>query len=365
MKIGILTYHRAHNYGAMLQAYALQKVLQEAGHDACFIDYWPKEHEIQYALIKPITGNNFIQKIKCILASLLTFIRRYQRIRKFKDFSVRFLHIGNKIQYTEQNQLIKEIYDCVIVGSDQIWRNFDSSEKHIGFDPTYFCQNIAPSIRCISYAASMGVIKLDIEDQNILKQYLCRFDEILVRENNLKEVIDKLGYKSKVVLDPTLLLTKEQWNTLLPKKQFCKTQYVLYYELKPSKEALHFAQLKAKELGCRLLIMDARISLFPRRGHISYASPIDFLHAIRDAKYIIATSFHGTAFSIIFEKQFQTIGLNKNADRVITLLQHMGISEHYQEHPKEVEDINYNKLTQQLHTIKSHSINLLLKATKQ
>ena len=139
----------------------------------------------------------------------------------------------------------------------------------------------------------------------------------------------------------------------------------MYYELKPSKEALHFAQLKAKELGCRLLIMDARISLYPRRGHISHASPIDFLHAIRDAKYIIATSFHGTAFSIIFEKQFQTIGLHKNADRVITLLQHMGISEHYQEHPKEVEDINYNKLTQQLHTIKLHSINLLLKATKQ
>ena len=99
MKIGILTYHRAHNYGAMLQAYALLSYLRNNGHDVEIIDYWPDMHRVQYALIKPIVGNGIISKTKCIIATTITFIRRYMRIRKFEKFSQKYLNLNSIIQY--------------------------------------------------------------------------------------------------------------------------------------------------------------------------------------------------------------------------------------------------------------------------
>ena len=359
MKIGILTYHRAHNYGAMLQAYALLSYLRNNGHDVEIIDYWPDMHRVQYALIKPIVGNSIISKIKCIIATTITFIRRYMRICKFEKFSQKYLNINSTIQYPIPDWGYLQ-YDCVIVGSDQIWRNHESDGKHIGFDPVYFCQHIPKNIRCISYAASMGIIQLNKEDKDILKNYLNRFSRILVRENSLKEAIDELGFESAIVVDPTLLLSKDEWNKFLPNKRFHTTKYVLYYELVKSKEALVFAKHKAEELGCKLLIMDATIPLIPQRRHISYASPIEFLHAIRDAEFVIATSFHGTAFSVIFEKQFITIGLKKNADRVQTMLHQLDIEEHYQEHPQNVMDIDYAQVKIRFSKLVANSMHLLL-----
>ena len=359
MKIGILTYHRAHNYGAMLQAYALLSYLRNNGHDVEIIDYWPDMHRIQYALIKPIVGNSIISKIKCIIATTITFIRRYIRIRKFENFSQKYLNLNSTIQYPMPDWGYLQ-YDCIIVGSDQIWRNHESDGKHIGFDPVYFCQNIPKNIRCISYAASMGIIQLNKEDKDFFKNYLNRFSRILVRENSLKETIDELGFDSIIVVDPTLLLSKDEWNKFLPNKRFHTTKYVLYYELVKSKEALVFAKHKAEELGCKLLIMDATIPLIPQRRHISYASPIEFLHAIRDAEFVIATSFHGTAFSVIFEKQFITIGLKKNADRVQTMLHQLDIEEHYQEHPQNVMDIDYAQVKIRFSKLVANSMHLLL-----
>jgi hypothetical protein len=123
-----------------------------------------------------------------------------------------------------------------------------------------------------------------------------------------------------------------------------------------------FAVDKAKSMSCDLLIMNAQVHTIPRKNHISNASPIDFLHAIRDAEFVVATSFHGTAFSIIFEKQFITIGLSKNADRVKTLLQHLNISEHYQPHPASINNIDYTNIRPLLDKMKSKSQNLLLSA---
>ena len=362
MRIGILTYHRAHNYGAMLQAYALLSFLRSNGHNAELIDYWPLYHKHQYALIRPITGKNIGYMIKNAIADICTFWRRYKRIQHFTSFEHSYLNLPKEIRYTSENALKDINYDCVIVGSDQIWRNRDSNNHHIGFDSTYFCQNINPSTRCISYAASMGIIQLSESDKATLQQYLKRFCTILVRENTLNDLVHSLGYQAKVVLDPTLLLNKDQWNLSLPKKRFSSTRYVLYYELMPSAEATRFAQEKANSLGCKLLVMDARIPIIPKTGHISYASPIEFMHAIRDAEYVIATSFHGTAFSIIFEKQFLTLGLKKNADRVITLLSHLGLSQHYQEHPNDCNDINYKTVQYKLNELVASSSQALLTA---
>jgi polysaccharide pyruvyl transferase WcaK-like protein len=232
----------------------------------------------------------------------------------------------------------------------------------VGFDPVYFCQNTSNDVQCISYAASMGIININQQERNTLTQYLTAFDTILVRENSLKELINSLAIEAEVVVDPTLLLTKEQWNELLPSTRYRKHKYVLYYELIKSPEAMAFAIKQAKALNCKLLVMDSSIRTIPRKNHIAFASPIEFMHAIRDEEYIVATSFHGTAFSIIFEKQFITIGLNKNSDRVQTLLRHLDIEEHYQHHPTNVSAIKYDETSTVLHKIKTQSKQLLLAA---
>lgn len=362
MKIGILTYHRAHNYGAMLQAYALRTLLQDNYHNVQFIDYWPLSHQKQYALFKPILGKDALAKLKNLTINLLTLIRRYLRIRKFERFVQEHLRLSNTIVYHNDQQVISEFYDCIIVGSDQIWRNHITALQHVGFDPVYFCQTLTHPTHCISYAASMGIVDLSKTEELVLNQYLQTFNTILVRENSLKNLVEQLGHSAKVVLDPTLLLTKERWNKLLPHNRYRKQKYILYYELIPSKTARVFAEQKAKSMGCKLLIMDAVIHVLPRFGHIAYASPIEFLHAIRDAEYVIATSFHGTAFSIIFEKQFLSIGLKRNSDRVETLLNNLDITEHYQEYPKEVSAIDYQKVRTKLDLLRQISIEQLHQA---
>lgn len=363
MKIGILTYHRAHNYGAMLQAYALKTVLAKEGYHVDFIDYWPKAHQRQYQLIKPLHGKSFANKIINLIVDCLTLIRRSMRMHQFNRFAEKYLGLTSHIAHQDSSLLItKQMYDYVIVGSDQIWRNYEYEGKHVGFDPVYFCQNTSNDVQCISYAASMGIININQQERNTLTQYLTAFDTILVRENSLKELINSLAIEAEVVVDPTLLLTKDQWNELLPSTRYRKQKYVLYYELIKSPEAMAFAIKQAKALNCKLLVMDSSIRTIPRKNHIAFASPIEFMHAIRDAEYIVATSFHGTAFSIIFEKQFITIGLNKNSDRVQTLLRHLDIEEHYQHHPTNVSAIKYDETSTVLHKIKTQSKQLLLAA---
>ena len=362
MKIGILTYHRAHNYGAMLQAYALRTYLHNQGHDVEFIDYWPNSHNKQYTLFKPIRGKSLYFKILNIISDSVTLIRRTIRMNKFNNFRKKHLGINDSIKYTTNKEPIIEGYDCVVVGSDQIWRTQEYEGKHVGIDPMYLCTNIPNTTRCISYAASMGIISLTSEDEHVIRTSLKNFNTILVRENSLKQLVESLGYSAHVVLDPTLLLTKQQWDQLIPSHRYSQKPYVLFYELMPSQEALAFAKKKALSLNCELLIMDSIIHTLPRKNHISYASPIEFMHAIRDAEFVIATSFHGTAFSIIFEKQFITIGLKKNADRVKTLLQQVGITEQYQDLPIETSKINYKEVNTTLQTIRQHSQQLLVKS---
>lgn len=362
MTIGILTYHRAHNYGAMLQAYALRTFLCQNGFDAELIDYWPREHEKQYALIRKISGDSITAKSISLLSAILTFRRRHKRRLGFELFQEQFLQLPQNARYTEKESVISEKYDCIIVGSDQIWRNRQTGGKYIGWDKTYFCQTTAVP-HCISYAASMGVIDLDSTERDILTQYLRRFDTLLVREQNLCDLIQSYGYSSQVVLDPTLLFRKTEWNCILPATRYHTSPYVLYYELLPDTNALRFATAKAAELGCELVIMDANIHTIPRRCHVQYASPVEFIQAIRDAKFVVATSFHGTAFSLIFEKQFIITGLKDNADRVQTLLRAAGIPEHYQTEPvSSVSSIDYSLVSPILDTLRHKSQTLLLNA---
>lgn len=340
MKVGILTFHRAHNYGALLQAYALKTYLTSLGHEVSFLDYWPEWHANAYRIWNKDTFKkvSLLVKVKLLIAFILTLSRRFRRVRGFESFMRNYLNLPKTAKYTKAPICFDENYDLIIVGSDQIWRNWITESKYIGFDPIYFAVGLSVQVKYITYAASMGIIDYNSEEEKFLRNVLGNFSKISVREKTLQTLLSDLGYQSEIVVDPVFLLSREQWNELLPSKRFMKDRYVLFYRLMHSDEAFVLAQKMAKKMNCSLITITAAVPLLPRKDEMQTSSPLQFLHALRDAEFVVATSFHGTAFSIIFEKNFYVMGLGKNADRVISLLNTLGLENRYLLNPSDTEE---------------------------
>ena len=223
MKIGILTYHRAHNYGAILQAIAMLNVLRNMGHEVYYIDYWPNYHADSYKLFSKYNFRklSFVNKIKYILGQLLNYSKIRTRALNFYDA------IYNYIEPFCVPFSTKDKFDAIIYGSDQIWRRQITGH----YNPVYFANNPLKTKLHISYAASMGKICNDERCLTKLETYFKKFNAVSVRETDLQQLLDVLHVKSSLVLDPTLLLNKMEWNSIIPTKRIVEREYLLFYNL--------------------------------------------------------------------------------------------------------------------------------------
>lgn len=315
MKIGILTYHRSNNYGALLQAIALRKVLADMGHDVYFIDYWPAYHKHLYDIFsfESLKQKSFKNKIRYIGG----VIRKYRwikaRIQNFEDF--RSIYIYPYLSSMD------DMYDMVICGSDQIWRK--QREIHV-YNPVYFGKNDIKALRQISYAASMGVITKDENDKHVLKDYLSHLDSISVRENDLKELVEELGYDCEQSLDPTLLLNKEQWSSLINITPANSEKYVLYYKLLGNSFDEQLIKKFAKEHNLKLITLYGGAKK-ETENNITTASPRGMLSLINGAEFVFTSSYHGVVFSILFHKSFYA-AFSKNSGRAASLLSELNLS---------------------------------------
>ena len=329
MKIGLLTYHRAENYGAMLQAYALRTYLQGLGHDVSFVDYWPSYH-VDY--FKVFSWNRFKQsgwkrKIIYLQEASLWFYPKMIRSKRLQRFIHESLGVTGKPHYNE-NTKKTEHYDVVVYGSDQIWRK--QNMEGVEFDDWYFGAENIVADKKIVYAGSMGTVKTTaIEDK-----YVCRmmknFQKISVREADLQSYLKNLQITSTLVIDPVFLLSKEQWNQVAAPRNDKGEKYILFYNLLNKAESVRFAENLSSETGLPIKEINKKMS-FHHIGerYISTASVSEFLSLVRDAEYVVGNSFHGVAFSIIFEKQFFAVGMGEKSNRVETLLANAGIPERY------------------------------------
>lgn len=363
MKIGILTYHRAHNYGAMLQAYALKQFLQMQGHEVELIDYWPKAHQQAYALFPGCKQSSWALGLKESVARGMTLVRRTIRYMRFEQFAQAYLSVPHSIQYPNPD-VIRYPYDIVITGSDQIWRNYNSDCSYLGHDWVYFCKNIPPSVRRIAYAASMGILQNTIQEEEKIKRNLTAYQAIMVREMSLHAYLQSLDISSKVVCDPTFLLSREQWNKILPSERYHQRRYVLFYELLEGTTARKQAEAYAEHHNYDFVVITARVHPVPHRCVRQMESPLTFLQAIRDAEMVIATSFHGTAFSIIFEKNFMVTGLGANHARITSLLEKVHLLDRYYENsiPTDLPSIHYADVTSYKEAFIQDSVSALLKS---
>ena len=359
MRIGILTYHRSHNYGALLQAVALRYALTTMGHDVYFIDYWPQYHRQMYKLFSLAYALRCGKK-KCLkyMANAIRYRKlKKKRINSFQSFIKQYI-VPHCIPYSSH-----EYFDVVVYGSDQIWRKQPGLSNQ--FNPVYFADNVLQVSRHIAYAASMGVVKLDDVDYDFLKSKLGNFFCISVRENTLKEALRKIiDVDADVVLDPTMLLTLNDWEKLLPTERLLKKRYVLFYRLLEGSFDEKALSDFAKKFGCELIILDSAVR--EKKEHvISTAGPLDFLSLLKYAEFVFTSSYHGLVFSLIFKKQFYASFI-ANKDRAKSLLDSIGLNDRLLiANTKDISTeqfIDYESIEEKIKSLRMRSLDFLSQA---
>lgn len=354
MKIGILTYHRSHNYGALLQAIALRKVLSDMGHEVTFIDYWPDYHKHAYDSFsweRLRDSNNIKEALKYIKNFVLFPVSRKERIRNFNTFIDEYIApYVSSMNYS---------YDLVIHGSDQIWRK--QPEMHT-YNPVYFGKHQINTKRNISYAASMGILPVNDADKLLLKELLCHLDEISAREETLKNLVLELGYECRQDIDPTLFLTGKEWCDLLKISKKSTEGYVLYYKLLPDSFDEKKISLFAERHGLKLKIIHGSASRLKSEKNITTADPQHFVELIYNADFVFTSSFHGLVFSILFHKNFYA-SFSKNAGRAQSLLSAINQLDKLllpkSDFPGEYSSINYDEVEILLSNYRDDSLKYL------
>lgn len=291
-KLGIMTYHRANNYGAVLQAYALQKYLEMQNVENEIVDYRSTYLEKAYR------GISFSGELKNVFSTLSNLPIGKMKDKKFGMFRNEYLKLSKK--YSDSEILnADEDFDSFIFGSDQIW-NYDLS----GNDQYYLGSFVKNAKKLNSYAASFGTYRSAEE------KYVCllkRFNNVSIREDSGADFFKNITGRKDVatVVDPVFLLEKGEWEKLAythPQKN----RYIFLYTLQgKATQMMKVAQELSKKTGLPIIEMQAWFRPKPRNVKPRYwDDPIAFLSWIHDADFVITDSFHCTAFSIIFQKNF-------------------------------------------------------------
>ena len=327
MIIGIFTFHRAINYGAFLQAFALKTYLGSLGHEVEMVDYWPEGHADAYRLFpRSWKERSFIGKIKLLISLILRYNRAKKRSDKMLVLVKKHFGLTDIPCYQTPESLTNISCDCVVYGSDQIWWK-STIPNYSGFDSVYWGEYTSKKIRKITYAPSMGIIDLNRENKDKIRKWLCNFEALSVRETELQQSLQGLTDKRiSVVLDPVFLLSSVEWESYcVPIK---RSKYILYYNLLRSEEADNLAEIVAEQMQCDIVEITGSVHplKFGKR-YVQTANAIEFISLVKNAAFVITSSFHGTAFSLIFRKQFYSIGMGKRAGRVESLLEQLGLSD--------------------------------------
>lgn len=311
--VATITYHRSDNFGSVLQSYALGEKLRQMGYDQYVIDYRRKEVAEKYQVLRKPT-NRYLLLTDCYHLLHYTALRRRQQ--RFESFRQDCLRLSQT--YCSQKDLMENPpkADAYVVGSDQVW-NTDISD----FDESYLLTFVKDG-RKVAYAAS-GVAALPKKKQTYLKEAITGLDAVSLRENKAAVMLEE----DKVVLDPVLLLTKQDWESVCVDTGRKKRYMLCYFAGGVSAAFENFTKKKARELGLeRVVLMPEWRNLF-RSGNYAYdAGPREFVSLIRDAELVCTNSFHGTAFSILFNKPF-LVGQHVpfTDDRIATILGHLGM----------------------------------------
>ena len=346
IKVCTITHHTVPNFGAVMQAYALQKALDKLEVENEILNYKSMRVEkIYYRSFK--LCDNTKDRIKFFLH---TFQRK--RYKKFDNFVMKNLRLS-KEYYKENLQEANNEYDLFIAGSDQVW----NLNIHIG-DTSYMLDFLDDNSKKGSYAASFGYSKIPEKYHDVTASLLNKFSYLLLREKTGISIIESLNINKnpKLVIDPTLLLDKKDYLHLIKYKK--KGKYILFYDLINSDSMMSFAYDLSKKTNLDIWNINTSFKKKKKMKNLSLVGPEDFISLIANSEYVITSSFHGIIFSMIFEKNFY-FALNKNNvnnnSRIIDLSNLFNIYSRNIEQVSEINDLDFTFIREKIKLVKNES----------
>ena len=311
MRIGILTLPLHANYGGILQAYALQTVLERMGHEVCVLgtEFHSEDVSLSYKI------RWALRQIKNILTNGKHLPFKYNKAQ-LEMYNARILYTSYFIKNHIHEKIVNSLgdikpsdFDAIIVGSDQIWNTLIDK----GFDPVFFASDPQfAATRNIAYAASDGSVTLSEKDQKTFADKMQRFQAIGVREETLQRMLADRGIRAEINLDPVLLAGREVVDRIaadVPRRK----PFVLTYEAVDHPEVLLKAHAIAREAGLQVISI-ARTPYRPGRARYS---PAEFAALVRDARHVVTTSFHGVALSLLYHTPFTFVPTGTRLDERI------------------------------------------------
>lgn len=317
-RIGIITYHNGSNYGAALQAFALQEYLGTIYNDVKIINY------DNYFISKGLRRIRWGRKpfdLYCTFIDVFSYEQNKKKVENFQKF------FQNKYRLTqvftrEELKTSGAGVDICVSGSDQIW-----NPNLRGFLDDIYLGCIEGVMNRLSYASSFGNYRFENEQANgVLMRELRNFDGVTVREN-ANALFEKIGINARNVIDPTLLLDKKEWGKRLGIRDCIIGQaYLLIYPMTESDSIIKYGKEVAALRGLRPVVIGNYLKQLKGVTYIRDAGPLEFVNLFFFAEYVVTNSFHGTAFSINFEKNFISVLNKKSPERAVQLLNATGLS---------------------------------------
>lgn len=362
-KIALITMHKANNYGAVLQAFATQFVLKQYG-EVNIVDY-------QNELVK----NNFhlfrfefsIHGLKMFLHDLLRLSWRRKVIKKFNAFFKQNYHLTKLFGNNKIPKDYFKDFNVFVSGSDQIW-NPKVATKNGKIDSNYFLDFASNNALKFSYASSIGSHQYSSFEKEIVKDLLSDFTKISVREQDgVPKIKDLLPQKDVVsVVDPTLLLSKEEWlkaiQTASDKIDF---PYILVYSVPRTPFIKKVVEFYKSKLKMKVVLLDQLLKNFCDADiQIRDAGIEDFISLFNNASFVITDSFHGTCFALNFNKQFVSVAPHGKRNRIENLLSQVDLTERIvDENTSNLEnlelDLSFIEPNKKLEQIRLHSLNFI------
>lgn len=368
MKTATLTFHAPNNNGSFFQAFALQKVLKEKFKvDNEIIDFYTKRQEQQYSVIREMhsVGDMFRN-----LISILHYRDLKDRHRRFDVMRKEFLNMSKRCTKEQEVYQMIDKYETIICGSDQIWNTEARDFSEAYFLPHKECRKITYAVSCGSHINSIN--------KEYVQTFAKEFAHISVREKTTQSLLLDSGLEEiEIVLDPTFLLKKQDYDCLYEKESIIKKPYIFLYTINYNDEILKTVSKLALELSMPVYTPFTGYSAIKCRQYgikVLYdVAPDKFLNLVENAEYVCSNSFHGIAFSIIFEKKFFRLcstdseGNGLRDDRIDGILDALGLQgrnisiaeEQYSEKNKV---IDYMQVEERIKALQVTSLQFLEKA---
>lgn len=332
MRVGLITYHAAYNFGSVLQAYATQEIVKRISGNCEIINYRTNEQKRVYDIFVWNKGRRVLKSLIKNLLVLPHIFSKKERAKGYERTIEKLFNLSPECNEPDDVYAMWDKYDIIISGSDQIWNKHSNELHDVSWDymMPYLLKDFCG--KKVSYASSFPCMnKAEIGK---IGSYINRFSYISVRERYLVEVLSTVcSVPVSNVLDPTLLFDKGEWIDKLGLKVDNSEKYVLYYALnkwndlhKSIKEVVRYA--KMRNINVKMISPLFPVISRPGLEVLQCVTPIGFLNLILNADTVITDSYHGTIFSINFEKEMYSInGANESDIRKTDILSRVGLQD--------------------------------------